>query len=183
MKRSSFAVGLILLVFAISLRAQTQAPKPDPEIGKFDVFLGHWTYVTEYKASPLGPASKTSGEFTCRKILGGFFFQNEFIERGSGGETRAIEMIGYDTVNKKFFTHEYVSTGMMFSGTYAPNGNSWSYAGKLMVMGKPYLIRTVLTPAADSTSFTVKGEISSDGKAWAPFFEALNTRARPVLGK
>ena len=33
-------------------------------------------------AGPLGPSSKVTGEWSCRKILGGFFFQNQFAATG-----------------------------------------------------------------------------------------------------
>jgi hypothetical protein len=50
------------LVFAVSLWAQTTVPKPDPELKKLGVIVGHWTYEGEYKAGPLGPGGKAKGE-------------------------------------------------------------------------------------------------------------------------
>jgi hypothetical protein len=183
MKRITVAVGLVLLVFTVSLWAQTAAPKPNPEFKKFDVFLGKWTYETEYKASPLGPATKVTGEQTSKWILGGFFFQNQFAEKAATGEMRGIEIVGYDPANKNFFSNEYHDDGNMLSGAYVFNGNIVAYTGKFIVGGKPYMVKASITPAADSTSFALKGEISSDGKAWAPFFEAQYTKAKPAPKK
>lgn len=183
MKRITFAVGLVLLVFAVSLWAQTTAPKPDPEIKKFDVFVGHWTYTAEYKAGPLGPASKATGELTIKKILRGFFFQTQATEKGSMGETLIMEIVGYDPANKEFSSNEFHSDGIMFSGTYAVNGNIWTYMGKITAEGKPIMVKNVMTLAADMMILEAKGEISTDGNTWVPWVEAKYTKAMPAPKK
>jgi len=52
---------LFLLVFCFATAMQAQAPKPDPEMKKLGVLVGHWTYEGEYKPGPLGPGSKIVG--------------------------------------------------------------------------------------------------------------------------
>jgi hypothetical protein len=183
MKRVSFAVGLVLFVLAVSLWAQTTAPKPDPEFKKFDIFLGHWTYEGENKAGPFGPASKVTGEETGKRILGGFFLQFQITEKGAMAETRGIEIVGYDPANKVFFSNEYYDDGSTASGAYVFNGNTVTYSGKLMVMGKPYMTKNTMIFAADSMSFTAKAEISTDGKTWAPSFKGQFTKAKPAPKK
>jgi hypothetical protein len=183
MKRMALAVGLVVLVFAVSLWAQTTAPKPDPEIKKFDVFLGHWTYAGEYKAGPLGPGSKFTGELTIKTILNGFFFQNQAIEKGPLGGSRYMEIVGYDPANKKFSSNEFHDDGTRFSGEYAVNGNTWTYTGKVTVGGKPYMIKNVITLAADMMSITGKGEISTDGNTWVTWVEAKYTKTMPAPKK
>jgi hypothetical protein len=176
MKRVGIMVGLVVLVIGLSLWAQMTAPKPDPEIKKFDVFLGHWTYTGEYKAGPLGPAIKVTGEWSCRGILGGFFFQNQFAEKGPMGESRGIEIVGYDPAKKAFFTTEYHDDGNMLSGVYVSEGNAFTYTGKFNVGGKTYMLKAAITPAADSMSFTVKAGTSPDGNSWTPWVEAKYTK-------
>ncbi len=176
MKRISPAVSMAVLLFAVPLWAQTTAQKPDPEIKKFDVFLGHWTYETEYKASPLGPAIKVTGELSGRKILGGFFIEMQAVERGATGETRAIEIVGYDPANKAFFSTEYHDDGNMSSETYVFNGNTVIDTGKFTVAGKAYMFKATMILAADSMSFVGMGEISTDGNSWVPWFEIKYTK-------
>jgi hypothetical protein len=180
MKRMALVVGMVVLVFAVSLWAQTTAPQPDPELKKFDVFLGHWTYVGEYKAGLLGPASKVTGDWSGNQILGGFFFQDQFTEKGVAGETRGFEIIGYDPANKTFFSNEYHNDGNMLSGAYAFSGSTLTYTGKFTVGGKPYMIKATGILAADSMSFTIKAEISPDGTTWTPFFENTYTKTTPT---
>jgi hypothetical protein len=172
MKRFAFAVGLILLVFAVSIWAQTTAPKPDPEIKKFDVFLGHWTYTGEYKAGPLGPANKVTGEMATERILGGFFVQNQYTEKGPMGESHALEIIGYDPANKIYPSTAYGDDGASVLGAYVLDGNIFNYSGKLIFGGKQYQYRVTEVFAADLMSFMQKAEISADGNTWTPFFEA-----------
>jgi len=52
-QRSSLLLSLIVICFVTPLRAQTSAPKPDPELKKLHVLVGHWTYEGEYKPGPL----------------------------------------------------------------------------------------------------------------------------------
>jgi hypothetical protein len=176
MKRIVFAVGAIVLVFAVSIWAQTTAPKPGPEINKFGIFSGHWTYAIEYKAGPLGPASKATGELTIKKILGGFFYQNQATEKGPAGVSQVMEIVGYEPVIKTLFSNEFHSDGTMFNGMYTSNGNVWTYTGKATVEGKPIAVKNVLTLAADMMTVMAKGEISTDGKTWIPWLEAKYTK-------
>ena len=183
MKRIALAVGLVVLVFAVSVRAQTMAPKPDPELKKFDVFLGDWTYAGEYTAGPLGPASKVTGELTIKKILGGFFFQNQATEKGPLGETRFIEIVGYDPMKKGLVSNEYHSDGTVLSGAYSFDENTCTYTGQLLVEGKPIMVKNVLTFSADRMIVMAKGELSLDGNTWVPWVEAKYTKATPAPKK
>jgi hypothetical protein len=183
MKRFAFAVGLVLLVFAVSLFAQTAAPKPAPELKKFDFVVGHWTYAGEYKASPLGPATKVTGELTNKRILGGFFFENQSTEKGPLGVSQAIEIFGYDPENKNYFSNEYHSDGTIISGAYIFNGNTFTYAGKFVAGGTPYMLKVTMTIAPDMKGLAGKGEISTDGNTWVPWMDVKYTKVPPPAPK
>jgi Protein of unknown function (DUF1579) len=183
MKRMAIALSLAVLVFAVSIWAQTAPPKPDPELKKFEVFVGHWTYEGEYKAGPLGSGSKVTGELTIKPILGGFFFRNQGAEKGPMGEMEFMEIVGYDPVKKNIASNEYHDDGIMLSGAYAFNGNTCTYAGKFIVGGKTYMVKNVLILAADMMSLTAKGDISTDGNAWTPWLEAKYTKTKPAPKK
>ena len=81
MQRISLLLSLIVICHVAPLRAQTSAPKPDPELKKLQVLLGHWTYEGEYKPGPLGGGSKVKGVWDARMILGGFFLREEVNEK------------------------------------------------------------------------------------------------------
>jgi Protein of unknown function (DUF1579) len=180
MKRFAFVVGLVVLVFAVSIWAQTAVPKPDLEIKKFEAYVGHWTYAGEYMAGPLGPGSKFTGELTIKKVLKGFFFQNQATEKGPMGETQIIEMVGYDPAKKVFISNEYHDDGIMFSGAYDINENICTYTGKVTLEGKQYFVKNILTLSTDMMTLTAKGEFSADGNTWVPWVEAKYTRTTPA---
>jgi hypothetical protein len=182
MRRAVLFVGLVVLVFAVSAwaQAQAQAPTPDLALNKFDFMVGHWTYEREYKAGPLGPAYKAAGEMTCKRILGGFFFQNQLTEKGPAGVSHSIEIIGYDPVNKNYFSNEYDDQGGTLSGPYIFSGNTLAYTGKIAAGGKSILVKGTMTIATDLTGLTEKCEISTDGNTWATWIEGRFTKVKPA---
>jgi hypothetical protein len=78
LQRTSLLLSLIVICLVAPLRAQTSVPKPDPELKKLHVLIGHWTYEGEYKPGPLRGGSKVKGVWDARMILGGFFLHEEF---------------------------------------------------------------------------------------------------------
>jgi hypothetical protein len=165
------------------MQAQAQAPKPDPEVKKLRSVVGDWTYEGEYKPGPLGPGGKFTGEYTARMILGGFFLQERWTEKGPAGETRSLALDGYDPVNKNFSGEMYSDDGGRLSGTITITGNTWTIAGKGVAAGKPYQFKGTFVLAPDLASGTYKTEISLDGKTWMPWFEEKYTKVPPAAKK
>jgi hypothetical protein len=183
MKRISVLLFALVVCFATAMQAQAPAPKPNPEVKKLHAVLGHWTFEGEQKPGPLGPAGKLTGEQTCRMILGGFFVQCQWTEKGPAGETRGLEIDGYDPVNKNYPLSVYESGGGVFSGVSTFSGNTNPWTGKYVLAGKQYWIKGTDTLAADLMSFTRKSEMSPDGKTWAPLGEAKYTKVQPAPKK
>ena len=121
-------LGIVCLVSAILVQAQS--PKPDPAALKLQPFVGDWTYVGEFQAGPLGPGGKITGVQKGRMILGGFFLELRWKEKGSNGETQGFEIDGYNPVNKNFTYNVYLDRGGAESGVFAFSGNTWSWSGK-----------------------------------------------------
>jgi hypothetical protein len=169
-----------VLIFSI-VSAQTSAPKPDPAIGKLQPFVGHWTYEGEDRAGPLGPGGKITGAQDGHMILGGFFLELRWKEKGPSGEMQGLEIDGYNPVNKSFTYNVYLDRGGVESGVFTFRGNTWSWSGKNISAGKEYLTRGRGTIAAES--ITMKAEISADGKTWMPFYKQTLTKAKPAPKK
>jgi hypothetical protein len=183
MKRIAIAIGVVVLAIGVAVWAQTQAPKPNPELKKLDILVGHWTYETEFKPGPLEPGSKVTGEDTIQEILGGFFFQEQWIEKGARGETWGVSIYAYDPMNKNIVFSGYGSDGHASSGTFTISGNTVTMAGKFVVAGKQYLFKGSMIVAADLMSALMKGDISVDGSTWMPWQEAKFTKVKPVTKK
>jgi hypothetical protein len=183
MRRFVIAFSVAVLVCALAIQAQTTAPKPGPEHKKAEVFVGHWAYEVEYKAGPLGPGGKATGDYTAQMILGGFFVRGLWVERGASGETRGNEIFGYDPLNKNYAHSQFQDDGSLGSGAFTVNGNVWNYAGAWVIGGKKYLVKMTATFAADLMSVAGKTEISTDGNSWAPFFDFKYTKIKPAPKK
>jgi hypothetical protein len=71
MRRFHILLLLLVACFTTAVQAQTPAtvPKPDPELKKLAVFLGHWTFEEDYKPGPIGPSGESTGEFTGRSFF------------------------------------------------------------------------------------------------------------------
>jgi hypothetical protein len=182
MKRAVFFVGLVLLVFTASIWAQTQAqaPKPDPELKKLGILVGHWTYEGHYNTTSLGPGGKASGDEFFQWILGGFFLQDLEIEKGAQGETRTASLCAYDSVNKNIVSSGLGSDGSQASGIMKVSGNTITVEAKMVIGGKETLMKAVMTVAPDLMSMTAKVEISMDAKAWVPFGDFQFTKVKPT---
>jgi len=179
MRRFNILLFLLVVCFATAMRAQTHAP----ELKKLAVVVGHWTYELEYKPGPLGPGGKFTGDATDQMTLGGFFLQERRAEKGAMGETGALEITGYDPVNKNFTVSGYEGDGNTYSGVLTVNGNTWTYTGKFVVAGKQYLFKDTFILAPDLMSAIAKAEISADGNTWTPWFEGKYTKAKPAPKK
>jgi len=184
MKRIALAVGMVVLVFAVSLWAQTTAPKPGPEHQKVRMFVGHWTFAGEYKPGPLGPGGKSTGEETVEMVLGGFFVQGHYVEKGASGETRGFETFGYNPATNNYLQSQYIDNGSMGSGAMTVNGNTWDYSGITFFAGKQFKTRYTMTFASDLMSMVMKTELSADGNSWTPFSNFKFTKVpKPTLKK
>jgi hypothetical protein len=177
------SILLFFLVVCSATAMQAQAPKPDPEVKKLRSVVGDWTYEGEYKPGPLGPGGKFTGEYTARMILGGFFLQERWTEKGPAGEARSLALDGYDPVNKNFSGEMYSDDGSRITAAFTITGNTWTIPGKLVTGGKQYQFKGTFVLAADLASGTYKTEISVDGTTWTPWFEEKYTKVPPAAKK
>ena len=183
MKKIAILSSLLVVCFVIAVQAQTTAPKPDPALKQLHGLLGHWTYTCEYQATPLGPASKTTGEYTNQMILGGFFVKGQWNEKAANGVLEGLEVDRYDPESKKFAFSGYQNDGSTYSGTFEIKGTTETTEGKFFSGGKQYDSRATIVYSADWTTADQKAEVSADGKTWMPWFEQKMTKAKPTAKK
>lgn len=170
------AVGLVC-VLVVTAAAQAPTPKPGPEQKRLAVFVGNWTYEGEAKPGPAGPGGKVTGTDRSQ-MLGGFFIDRRWEEKGPMGDLKGVHIFGYDPVKKTYITSGFDSAGGFDSGTIVVSGNTWTFSSAGVSGGKPMHSRCPVTFAAGNMSFSVKCEASTDGKNWTPSFEGKWTKSR-----
>jgi hypothetical protein len=167
------AVGVILLLAVGS----AQAPKPGPELRKLDFWNGNWTYETEYKASPVGPAGKATGRTVVKMAVAGFAQLYTWTEKGTTGALEGLQVLTYDPVAKTYVFNNWDSTGAITSGTGTVAGNTWTWKGTLIAGDKQYAMRgtDVISDDLKTDIYTV--EVSADGgKTWATVLVSTNRK-------
>ncbi len=178
MKRTLIGTGLSVIVFTLVLRAQT--PKPYPELKKLEPLIGEWVSEGEDKATPLGPAGKTSGKASVKWILDGFNMEWQYSYTTGGNQNVAgHETDCYDPLNKTYPGRWFENDGSYTSGAYTPNGNVIMFLGTVITATRKYELRQTYTFAPDSMSYTYKAEISLDGKTWLLGNEGKGTKVKP----
>jgi len=183
MQRISILLFASVFCFATPMQAQAPAPKPNLEVKKLLPLVGRWTYEEEDKPGPLGAGGKSSGEYTAQMILGGFFMQGVEREKGAAGKMLALGIEAYDPSTKNFTSNWYYSDGTVFSGTLTASGNTFTWAGKLVVAGKQYLMKEPFVISPDLMSGTITEEISVDGKTWVPAAVVKCAKVKPAPKK
>jgi len=175
MKRLLFAAFTVGLFSTLAL-AQPQMRKPGDEEKRIGYFAGTWTSEGETKASPMGPAGKSSGRETCEWFPGGF----HLVCRGEGtspmGTGKTQSTMGYDPSEKTytFYMNSSFGDGFFVRGNVA--GKVWTWISESRMDGKVMKARVTITEEPPS-AYTFKMETSVDGGPWAV---AEETRARKV---
>ena len=89
-------------------QATQQPPKPNPALKKLDRLVGTW------KASDPSGAGAIHGRVTFEWMEGGFFL----MQHVDLGDSKGIEIIGYDEESKALKSHYFGNTGSILEYVY-----------------------------------------------------------------
>jgi uncharacterized protein DUF1579 len=170
------ALGVVCF-WVVAAAAQPPMPKPGPAQRRLEVFAGNWTFAGEFRGGTIGQGGKVTGT-EANQMLGGFFVERHYKEKGPGGERRGLHVFGWDPVKKTYITSDFDSMGGFGSGTASVSGNTWTLLENRVGGGKPLRNRCVLKFSSGNRSYTVKCQVSTDGQSWTPGFEGRWTRTR-----
>ena len=178
MKRIAIVVCVVALVFAISLWAQTTAPKPGPEHQKLEGLVGNWTTEGEVNENPLGPAEKWSGKITSEWFSGNFAVVRYVDEKYSvSGEDHTLEVIAYDGMAKTYTWYAVDSQGWTELVKASISGDVLTAVWEIQARGKTYKVRGTLK-GLGSDRLTWVQEDSEDGIVWKTYLHSIDTRVK-----
>ena len=178
MKRSLIRAAFLLLsVVAVnSTYAQMGPPTPSPELKKLDFLAGDWTAEGTMTSAPGAPPGKWTMTAHAEWMEGSFFLvehdEGDFAQMGKAKE---LAVMGYDADKKAYTYRAFSSTGEAGDSTGTVDGDTWTWTsdehmgGKIM---KGRYTMKVLSP----TSYTMKYELSPDGKQWTTAMEGKATK-------
>lgn len=177
MKRISFAVLSILFVTltTAALYAQ-QPPPPAPELKKLDMFTGSWIAEGTMSPGPGFPGRKFAINSNAEWMEGNYFVvEHGDFDFGAVGKGKELTIMGYDPDRKVYTYTAFNSLGQAETSTGTVDGDTWTWSsdehfGGMTMKGR--FTMKVLSP----TSYTMKFELSQDGKDWNTAMEGKATK-------
>jgi uncharacterized protein DUF1579 len=167
----------ILLLIAVSAWAQMPSA-PGPEVKKLDYFAGTWTTECTIGQGPWGAGGKFSATHTNEWMSGNFFLQghSDFkMPPELGGDGKGLAIMGYDTDQNVYTYDTFNSQGRRQSSKGTVSGDTWTWTSSANYGGQDIqqkMTMKVLSPS----SYTVKMEVSMDGKDWMTFMDGKATK-------
>lgn len=172
-------VVFIFVVILIAASAWAQMSlTPGPEVKKLDYFAGSWSTECTIAQGPWGMGGKFTSNSSNQWMNGNFFLQgqNDFkMPPELGGEGKGAAFVGYDTEQNVYTLDGFNSQGRREAWKGTVNGDTWTWTGSQTYAGQEFqqkMTWKVLSP----TSYSVKFEISMDGKDWMTFMEGKATK-------
>ena len=175
--RRRLALIPFVILLAASAVAQMGGP-PGPEVKKLDYFLGTWTTEGTIAQGPWGTGGKFTATATTDWLPGNFFLQSQSESKMPpeiGGDSKAVLVMGYDTQQNVYTSDRFSSLGQHQSAKGTLSGDTWTWTSTSNYGGmdiQEKMTIKILSP----TSYTLRYEISMDGKNWMPFMDGKTTK-------
>lgn len=176
----------ILLVLAALLPGLALAQAENPtkseqlaEMKKLAFMVGEWQGTSKIRMGP-GPAAEAVVNEKIESVLGGLgiLIRGRGMSKGADGNERlaheAVGLFNWDPANKRYRFISQTEKGY-FTVTDAAFENG-AFVWNLKMGGDAAARYTIRIDDAGRWSET--GEMTRDGKAWAPFFEMVLSRVK-----
>jgi len=171
----------LLLGITVSARAQTDTPKPAPELKKLDYFAGTWSAKGEIMPGPLGPGGRFKGTNRVQWMDGEFFLVTQSEFSGAIGKGMETSYMGYDSDDKMFTYDSFNTLGEADHAKGNAEGDTWTWQSETR-MG-PQTIKGRLTiKVLSATAYNFKFEVSPDGTSWNTVLEGKDTKKSIASG-
>ena len=178
MKRSAAVILFVLIAFlAGSAYAQMGPPTPAPELKKLDFMTGDWTTEGTFIPGPPGtPPSKFTSTEHGEWMEGNFFLVSKSEANMEGmGKVTGLVVMGYDPDQKVYTYRSFNSMGQSELSLGKVDGDTWTWTGDEHYGGMTMKGRVTMK-VTSPTSYTIKFELSMDGKEWFPAMDGKATK-------
>jgi hypothetical protein len=174
MKRAGMILA-VMLVFAAVAGAQTQPPKPGPEVKKLDMFAGTWTLDGSMRPGEMGPGGPMSEKETCEWMEGGFYLVCHSDYKSSMGNGVGLSVLGYSADDKAYTYREFNSFGEFDDSRGTVDGDTWTWTSDEKMGGMTMKGRFTMKMTSAS-SYNFMFEMSQDGTKWADVMDGKATK-------
>ena len=177
MRRLGVVLAVLLAVGLVMAQGPAKAPKPGPDHKRMGYFVGTWTGEAESKASPFGPAGKSSSTQTCEWYNGGFALVCN--DTGSAGpvQWKGTSLMAYDPETKMYRYSSVNNMGESDQATGTVKGKVWTWTSEGKKGGKPFKGVFTITEVSP-TSYTYKWDASFGGGPVETLMSGKNTKSK-----
>jgi hypothetical protein len=171
-------VGMILaacVVLASAAAAQTQPPKPAPELKKLDVFVGSWTLDGNMKPGMMGPGGSMAETEKCEWMDGGYYLVCHSDYKSSMGNGVGLSVMGYSTDDKAYTYREFNSFGEFDDSRGTIEGDTWTWTNEEK-MGNMTMKGRFTIKMTSATSYNFMFDMSQDGTKWSNVMDGKATK-------
>ena len=178
MKRLQMVWALVALcaVGISAAYAQMGPPTPAPELKKLEMFAGDWNAEGTQTPAPGAPASKWTMNTHAEWMEGNFFLvEHTDMDLGAIGKGKSLAIMGYDPDRGVYTYRAFSSFGEVEEATGKLEGDTFTWTSTEHINGQTMPGRftmKILSP----TSYTMKFELSPDGKQWITAMEGKATK-------
>jgi hypothetical protein len=166
-----------MIVFATSVMAQMEMPKPGPEHKKMEIFVGSWTLDGETKPSPMGPGGKVIEKESCEWMEGDYFIVCHSEYKSPMGNGVGLSVMGYSNAEKAYTYREFNSLGDFEDSRGHLEGETWTWTSDEKMGGMTMKGRFTMKMTS-ATSYDFSYEMSEDGTKWTNLMEGKATKAK-----
>lgn len=167
-----FASTLLLATMAT---AQTQPPKPGPEIKKLDVFVGSWTLEGTMKPGSMGPGGTMTETEKCEWMEGGFYVVCHSDYKSTMGDGVGLSVLGYSTDDKAYTYREFNSFGEFDDSRGTLDGDTWTWTSDEKMGGTTMKGRFIMKMIS-TTAYTFTFDMSQDGTKWSTVMDGKGVK-------
>jgi hypothetical protein len=176
MRTVLLGTALLLALAARPALAQTDAPKPAPELRKLDYFVGTWAAKGEIKPGAMVAGGKFTGTNRVTWMEGGFFLVTQSDFEGAMGKGSETSYMGWDPDTRTFTYDSFNSMGEVDRAHGTVSGDTWTWLSETTIADKKMkgrLTQKIRSPTAYDFTFETSFD---DGKTWTTVLEGSDAK-------